>query len=239
MRDRFVPKICVSIAAESLQELERQFKRAFHLGADFVEIRFDFLKISDMATAMEMTQNIKDFAIYTLRGVEELGRFEGTIDDRILLLKSMANIRPMLVDVEFNTLRDNPGLADYFRTSHTPTLISWHNFENTPKSEDLVGILMQMKNFGQAIKIVTMALQIQDSLEILELYEHSNDLNLVAFAMGEVGILSRVLCTLYGNAPFTYASLENPVAPGQLTITQMRKLYNGIWHSCTTDAGNY
>ena len=35
--------------------------------------------------------------------------------------------------------------------------------------------------------------------------------------MGEAGVLSRILCTLIGNAPFTYASLDKALAPGQLT----------------------
>jgi 3-dehydroquinate dehydratase I len=34
------------------------------------------------------------------------------------------------------------------------------------------------------------------------------------------------LCTVVGNAPFTYASLEKALAPGQLTLQQMKKLYD-------------
>jgi 3-dehydroquinate dehydratase-1 len=45
--------------------------------------------------------------------------------------------------------------------------------------------------------------------------------------MGEAGVMTRVLAPLYG-APFTYAALEKAVAPGQLTVAQMRKLYDGI-----------
>jgi 3-dehydroquinate dehydratase I len=37
-----------------------------------------------------------------------------------------------------------------------------------------------------------------------------------------------VLCVIIGNAPFTYASLEKAISPGQLTIKQMRKLYDRI-----------
>jgi 3-dehydroquinate dehydratase-1 len=44
--------------------------------------------------------------------------------------------------------------------------------------------------------------------------------------MGEAGIISRILCTVFGNAPFTYAALEKAISPGQLTIKQMRKLYD-------------
>jgi 3-dehydroquinate dehydratase-1 len=46
--------------------------------------------------------------------------------------------------------------------------------------------------------------------------------------MGEHGISSRLLCTLYGGSPFTYASLDNPLAPGQLDIVLMKKIYDKI-----------
>jgi len=46
--------------------------------------------------------------------------------------------------------------------------------------------------------------------------------------MGEHGILSRLLCILYGGSPFTYASLDNPLAPGQLDIVIMKKIYDRI-----------
>ena len=48
--------------------------------------------------------------------------------------------------------------------------------------------------------------------------------NLVAFAMGEAGAISRILCTVIGDAPFTYASLGKAIAPGQMTIEQMKSI---------------
>jgi 3-dehydroquinate dehydratase I len=74
-----------------------------------------------------------------------------------------------------------------------------------------------------------MANSSEDALRVLDLYERSDkSINLVAFSMGEIGVLSRVLCALTPNCPFTYASLDQPVAPGQITIEQMKKLYNRI-----------
>ncbi|MGN6708088.1 MAG: type I 3-dehydroquinate dehydratase [Candidatus Nitrosocosmicus sp.] len=48
--------------------------------------------------------------------------------------------------------------------------------------------------------------------------------------MGELGILSRVLCNIVGDSPFTYASIEKAVAPGQLTIKQVRMIYS-LFHN--------
>jgi 3-dehydroquinate dehydratase-1 len=75
---------------------------------------------------------------------------------------------------------------------------------------------------------VTTARHTDDALRLLDLYEDTIGLNAVIFAMGTEGVISRVLCTIVGNAPFTYASLDNAVAPGQLTVKDMRKLYERI-----------
>jgi 3-dehydroquinate dehydratase-1 len=76
-----------------------------------------------------------------------------------------------------------------------------------------------------------MAASIEDSISIFELYREVGDSKLVAFAMGEKGIVSRVLCGLCKSSPFTYASLGNEIAPGQLTIIQMKRLYDGMIRS--------
>ncbi|MEM4175033.1 MAG: type I 3-dehydroquinate dehydratase, partial [Candidatus Nitrosocaldus sp.] len=74
-------------------------------------------------------------------------------------------------------------------------------------------------------KMVTMAKSIEDNESILSLYDVINDsIRLVAFCMGEHGLASRVLCTMLG-APFTYAALDKPLAPSQLTLKQMRMIY--------------
>jgi 3-dehydroquinate dehydratase-1 len=46
--------------------------------------------------------------------------------------------------------------------------------------------------------------------------------------MGEPGVISRVLCTVIGNAPFTYARLGEAVAAGQLDVYEMRKILDRI-----------
>jgi 3-dehydroquinate dehydratase-1 len=85
-----------------------------------------------------------------------------------------------------------------------------------------------MRIYSNYVKIVTAAQNVHDCMRLLDLYDDTTELNLISFAMGELGILSRILCTIYGNAPFTYAALEDAVAPGQLTVQQMRKLYDRI-----------
>ena len=43
--------------------------------------------------------------------------------------------------------------------------------------------------------------------------------------MGDSGTITRLLASVIGDAPFTYASLDAPIAPGQLSVSQMQRFY--------------
>jgi 3-dehydroquinate dehydratase-1 len=221
-------RICVSIATHDLEQLKRQINQAFNYGADYVEIRFDFLNLSDMDQAMSISDMINKKAVYTLRAPDEGGHFKGSIAQRIAWLKKLAASKPMLLDVELNTIKYNTCLTDYLKAQNVSLLISWHDFEKTPQDAELKRLLYEMRTYSQNIKMVATAQTTVDSLRLLDLYENARELNLIAFAMGDAGVISRVLCVIIGNAPFTYASLEKAISPGQLTIKQMRKLYDRI-----------
>lgn len=223
-----LPKICVSIAAENLDHLQYQISLAQNLGADFIEIRFDYLSISDIEAGLQYADGVKGRAIYTLRDKSELGKFPGTDEMRAHWLTRLADAKPMLVDVEYNALKANQNIRSYVLKNDTPILVSWHNHSKTPSLEELKCLMSDMRKYSNYIKIVTMAASIEDSISIFELYQEVGDAKLIAFAMGEKGIVSRVLCGLCKSSPFTYASLGSEVAPGQLTIMQMKRLYEGM-----------
>ena len=134
----------------------------------------------------------------------------------------------MLLDVEYLTIRDNDNLADFLISQRTPILISWHDFKRTPPNNQLRHILTRMKIYSNYAKIVTMAKDADDAFRVLELYEGITGIELIAFAMGEFGIISRILCMMVGNAPFTYATVERSTAPGQQDLKFMRRLFDRI-----------
>ena len=221
-------KICASIAARDLETLRKQIHDAFSLGADFVEIRFDYMKVSDIVHAIEIAERIKSKAVFTLRPVDQAGKFEGSEKERIDLLKRLSTSKPMLLDVEYLTIKDNDNLADYLNNRNTPILVSWHDFEQTPMDDKLLDIINKMRIYSNYCKVATTARDIEDTFRILDLYKRIVGSTLIAFAMGEAGVMSRILCTTLGNAPFTYASLDRNTAPGQINIRQMRRIYDRI-----------
>ena len=218
----------MSIATEDVQTITKQAAQAFELGADYVEIRFDFLKPELLQSAIDASKNIKSKAVFTLRSKDQAGKFAGSEQQRLQWLQKLAEQKPMLLDVELDTLQQNDELADFLERQKTPVLVSWHDFQETPPNDKIADILSEMRVYSNYVKVVTTAQSVNDSLRLLELYDIATGLHPIFFAMGEAGVISRVMCTVIGSAPFTYASLENAVAPGQLTVKQMRRLYDRI-----------
>jgi 3-dehydroquinate dehydratase I len=222
-------KICVSIAPDNVASIKEQAHRAFILGADYVEIRFDFLEADFLAEALQASKDIKDRAIFTLRSSSEGGKFAGSEQNRLQWLATFAELKPMLLDIELDTLKKNDELADFLEEQKSRILVSWHDFEKTPPNDEIADMLSEMRTYSNYVKVVTTAKSIEDALRLLEMYNETTvELHPIFFAMGEAGVISRVLCTLVGNAPFTYASLERVLAPGQLTLIQIKKLYDKI-----------
>ena len=208
--------------------MKQKALNALAIGADFVELRFDHLRPGEMNTALSEAGQLGAKSVFTLRSKSEGGRFVGSELERIAWLRKMAEQRPMFVDVELETLRQNDELADFFENQKTPILVSWHDYNATPSEDSLADILSEMRVYSNFVKVVTTAKSTTDAIRLLDLYESTLGLNAIIFAMGEAGIISRVLCTVVGNAPFTYASLDSALAPGQLAINEMRRLYDMI-----------
>jgi 3-dehydroquinate dehydratase-1 len=226
-----VSRICVSIAPIDAMAIRTRANRAIALGADFVEIRFDALQAEDLPQALEAAEAIKDRAIFTFRSSSQGGRFSISERDRIDWLLKLSDLKPLLLDVELDTLKDNDELVDSLEKQNARVLVSWHDFRGTPSRNKIADLLSDMRTYSSYVKVVTTARVIDDALRLLEMYhETSPGLYPIFFAMGEAGVISRILCTLIGNAPFTYATLDKPIAPGQLTLQQMKKLYDLFNH---------
>ncbi len=218
-------KTCVTIAEKTPKKLDLVLKKALKK-SDYVELRFDFLKPTQIPDALELVKEKMKSCVCTLRPSSEGGKFHRTEEERISILKLIAEYHPFLLDVEFNTLRKNKMLLNYIKKTKTDVLVSWHDFKKTPNLSALKKRFKQMRKFSKNIKIVTSAKTQNDSSNVLSLYSNSAKTNLIAFAMGDYGKTSRILC-LYLGSPFTYVSLDKPIAPGQFSLDQIKKIVEG------------
>ena len=217
-------KTCVSIGASSPAKLKSDLKKALSK-SDYVELRLDFLDPSQIPNLLNSIKKQLQRCICTLRPKSEGGKFSGTEKERISILKLIAEFDPYLLDVEYNTLK-NKELYKFLKASKVNLLVSWHDFSKTPSKDCLKNMAKKMARFSKNIKIVTTARTIDDTLRILALYRlKSTSTRLIAFAMGDYGRMSRIICTRLGS-PFTYVSLGKPIAPGQFSLDEMQSIFS-------------
>ena len=217
-------KTCISIAENSPKKIKNKLKESFKK-SDYVEVRLDFLKTKDVPEALESIKKDLKKVVCTLRPQNEGGKFTGSEKERIAILKLIAEYNPFLLDVEFNTLNKNKELSKYLKITKTKLLVSWHDFKKTPKSSELKNKIKKMSKFSDNVKIVSTAKSVDDATRMLELYNKTGKNNLISFAMGDAGKISRILC-LYLGSPYTYVSLGKAVAPGQFSVDEVNKIIN-------------
>jgi 3-dehydroquinate dehydratase-1 len=220
--------VCTSLKCKNNFELKNKISKAFDLGSDYVEIRLDYFKKIDIENFKKIVKPFSNKCILTYR---LNGNFNKRIEKKKSIIKELIELKPAFIDIEEKYYKKILDLIKHIKNENIKLIISWHNFNGTPSINKLKEIFEKIKEHGDIYKIVTNAKSINDNYKILSLYDYlnSNEKNkLIAFCMGEKGLISRILCVFAG-APFTYASLFNQkTAPGQLSIIEMRKIYEII-----------
>jgi 3-dehydroquinate dehydratase-1 len=76
---------------------------------------------------------------------------------------------------------------------------------------------------------VTFANKDEDNFTVLRLIPQFPGKRVIAFAMGEKGLASRILCPIIGG-DFTYAAIEKGAesAEGQLTVEELHQIYRMV-----------
>lgn len=208
--------ICISLAGITFQECIKAISKS-----DFVEIRIDQLDLSE--SQLEALYVIKKNTIATCRP----GQYPN--EKRLSLLIHAINSGVGYIDIEYEAPEQyRKKLIECAHDKNTLIIISYHNYEKTPNIIDLEHIIEQSKHMGaDRIKLATMANSKADNARILSLYE--NHTKLIAFCMGEIGMITRVAAPMLGSE-FTYASLNKKLAtaPGQLTYDEFLDIYDII-----------
>jgi 3-dehydroquinate dehydratase type I len=203
--------------ADNIQQL---VKRIFEKTPDLVEFRLD--RVRDLHV-LERIGKMKTFpAIAT----DKSNR--GSVEkEKTLLTAAASGFEYIDVDA---TSATTSGLVHRAKAFGSKVIASFHDYSGTPALGDLKEILRsEQKGPGDLFKIVTTAQHPRDNLTVLGLLESKPpDTKLISFAMGSLGVPSRVLSPLFG-AEFTFAALSDnsATADGQLSIDKLR----GAWQS--------
>ncbi|MFQ5862182.1 MAG: shikimate dehydrogenase [Candidatus Brocadiales bacterium] len=210
--------LCIPITATTTKEALRDMHSASEL-ADLLELRLDYIKAPDVETLIERKPRP---VIVTCRPEREGGRFTGPEDKRIALLEKAVDLGAEYVDIEHDS-----AVGEFVERAGTKVIVSYHNFSETPADTELREIRQRLTDTGaHVVKIVTFAQKITDNLRLFRLLEGARTLT-VAFCMGELGQVSRILAPKYGSF-LSFASLGKgkESAPGQLSVRELLDVYN-------------
>lgn len=219
--------ICVPVAGETPEILFERIKSAVRAAPDLIEIRVDYLEDMNVEFS-DIVSKTSIPLILTVRKKDEGGLFRYGEKKRIEILEKCIEAKPCFVDLELNMNSSNLGrLLDLAKQNSVSVILSFHSFENTPSKEVLLQKINEaVQKGGELVKLVTFARDITDNLVTLSLPQEANTLGIkvISFCMGEKGIISRVLCPLFGSY-LTYASLDISTAPGQISLDTMREIH--------------
>lgn len=223
---RNLPRICVALGFPSIDELSCAAEREFKDGATFLEIRLDYLP--DPQDGIDFVRKFRKrfpeaCLLATCRLKQAHGRYSGSIDAQMSVLQGALQAGSNFADVEIESAeRAKSGLADLRRTA--PVMISFHDFERAPSLETVLRRLKRIP--ADAYKLAITARKPEDNLRLIEFLKKHSGERLVALAMSEAGVPTRVLGPALGSL-FTYAAPQDAVgtAAGQIPAKSMRSLY--------------
>lgn len=209
--------LCVPVADRLPDIAAAHLQEALSV-ADFAELRLDYMKPDCIVSFLERVSKHMRRCICTVRSKQEGGRYVGTEKERQRIMCDISRFEPYLQDVELATLQSGTHLQDI-----PNVMVSWHDFTGSPDTVALRHKFDIMAKYSDTIKMVVTAHTGSDAAAILGLYAIRNQHDLIAFAMGEAARFSRI-CSVHLGAPFMYVSMHEATAPGQCTLSQIRRL---------------
>jgi 3-dehydroquinate dehydratase/shikimate dehydrogenase len=231
-------KLCVAIQAGSPAELIGRAEAAL-ADSKFLEFRLDSLP--KPASALP---KVKEFlvahrevtVIATCRRKPFGGHFPLSLTAELEILSKAAEAGCQIVDLEVESAEEAKAerleqLRAKLRAAGTALLVSFHDFSRTKGLEEAA---QRVEAFHpDFVKVVSTARTLADNLAVLRLIkDRSRSSEVVGIAMGEEGLVSRVL-GLRAGAAFTFAAFTEghetgsilATAPGQLSARALRDLY--------------
>jgi len=210
------PKICAVIVSNDMEAV-----KGVEPLVELFEARIDLIG----ARWQELVTELKKPWIACNRSADEGGSWKGDESKRREVLLSAIELGASIIDIELVT----GNLKEIVRLikKKAKCLLSFHDLKGTPPLDRMREIVQKELEGGADIcKVVTTAQRFEDNLAVLQLIPDFPKTRVVSFAMGPLGLTSRILCPLVGG-DFIYASIEEgkESASGQITVRDLRKIY--------------
>ncbi len=212
--------ICVPVSTGSNDDMLAMLQRAALEDAEAHEIRFDTM--SEMPKIEHLVKASTRPVLATCRSRAEGGGFDGTRAERRNILRRAVKAGAAYVDAEIDDL----DYLDYFaQYGAAIRILSLHDFTSTP--EDLTEQMYKLAEVKAAdwVKFAVSAKTPADTVKVFDAMAKCPK-PVVGIAMGEVGIVSRIVGQYLGSR-ITFGSIGTGTesAPGQTTAKDLKQLY--------------
>ena len=229
--------ICTTIQNKTAEQILEALEHC-----EMAEIRMDRCELSARDTENVFTSDVPLVATCRIAEVAQnepslQGLTDSARDIKAMQIAEKRLVRAIeagarYVDVEIEAQKQmSKRVRSAAHENGTIFIRSYHDFEGTDSYEALKALVEKCKYHGaDIVKLVTTAHSEEDVERVMSLYEwaKSENIDLIAFCMGEAGRQSRLDCLKYG-APYTYAALsaDEAAAPGQWPADEMRQAAYG------------
>ncbi|HEV2223888.1 MAG TPA: shikimate dehydrogenase [Candidatus Acidoferrales bacterium] len=224
-------RICGVIAATTAREMWQQLSEAVR-HTRTVELRLDWLRNDRELRVFLIRLGRARFGrrvtlIATCRRIEAGGNFSKSATRQLAVLRRAIGAGCRWIDLELESVEGSGGFTRGLCTFGARRILSFHDFERTPKKSELGRLSRELERTAravgfEAVKIATQCNSIGESLHVLRLARGKR--NVIAVPMGEMATPARILALREGSA-LAYAPVEVATAPGQAPLAEMTELY--------------
>ncbi len=225
------PKICGLVIGTTAEDFLDLAEKSNTVDCDMIEIRIDhFENVTDINQVKSLLRKIKRTAkkpgILTFRNKSEGGHTEITLEYyRELLLMAAENSLADIIDVEAATLEGDGSFVERLKDCGVYVIISKHDFNKTPKEEEIIRTYIDMEKLGgDIVKVAYMPNSRRDVLNLISATEvatsNLTSCPIVAISMGHLGMITRIMGEFMESA-ITFAAITKTSAPGQINIDSM------------------
>lgn len=224
------PKICVPVMGRSREEIQDAVDELSGRKPDLVEWRADYFEgLSDPEKVGEVLEMLRRKLgeiplLFTVRTSAEGGEARLSAEDYTNInLEAVKSGFADLIDVEI--ARGDDVVFLVVEAAHEAGLLtvgSYHDFQKTPKKEDIIMKLCKMQEAEADIaKIAVMPKSERDVLTLLDatlaMKELHQETPIVTMAMGDLGRITRIAGEIFGSA-ITFGTVGKASAPGQIPV---------------------
>jgi 3-dehydroquinate dehydratase-1 len=198
------------------------FQRALRMRQppDLFELRLDAL-VADLDAVQREIEKLPSPLIITARHPREGGANNLSPTKRRGLLRRFLD-HASYIDIELRSADSAAVILAAARAKKIRTIISFHDFRETPSVAKLHAIAHAAKSLGADVLKIATTTDTPVQLARLQEFFSAHRMKIAAMGMGKLGRAARLWCAKRGSV-FNYAHLGTANVEGQLSVAQWRR----------------